>query len=318
VARRLDPRNALTVGNLCNTYATTDRLDEAKSVLQDARRQNLDDLSIEICVYRLAMFQNNINEMEHAVAWSVGRPGEEDAMLNIESGRRASLGRLEKAREFTRRAIDSERRDGLKEVAAGTMAFSALREAEMGNAEEARRQLTAAVATGEDVRDVAALTFAILGDTSQAQKLADERSKLRPLDTGVQRVELPVIRAQIELARGKPQQAVEILEGAAPFGLGTCGGSEEWCLPYWLGLAYLRSGQGAAAVAQFEELQNHRRSMSGRREPLAQLGLARAYTLTGEKAKARAAYQDFFALWKDADPGLPILISAKAEYAKLK
>jgi serine/threonine protein kinase/tetratricopeptide (TPR) repeat protein len=321
LASRLRPRNALTLGNLCNVYAYTDRLDEAKSVLRDARGQSLDHLSLEICAYRLALFQNNSGEMERAVAWSLGRPGEEGAMLRVESGRQAYLGRLEKAREFTRRAIDSERRDGLKEVAAVTQALSALREAEMGNAQEARRQLATALATGEDVRNVAALTFAIVGDTSQAQKLADERSKLRPLDTIVQRVELPVIRAQIELARGKPQQAVEVLQGAAPFGFGTCGIFEisSFCLPYWLGATYLRSGQGGAAAAQFQELLSHRHIVMGHHwAPPAQLGLARAHALAGDTAKARAAYQDFFALWKDADPDIPILKQAKAEYAKLQ
>jgi len=317
-ARRLDPRNALTLGNLCNVYATTDRLDEANSVLQEARKLNLDHISIEVCAYRLALFQNNASEMERAVAWSVGRPGEEDSMLNTESARQAYLGRLQKAREFTRRAIDSDRRDGFKEVAASTEALSALREAEMGNAQVARRQLAAALSTGEDVSSIAALTFAFLGDIPQAQKLADEISKLHPLDTLIQRVELPVIRARIEIARGNASYAVEALQGAAPFGLGTCGGSSRSCLPYRLGEAHLRSGKGAAAAAQFQELLNHRHILMGSyRASLAQLGLARALSLAGDTAKARAAYQDFFGLWKDADPDIPILIQAKAEYTKL-
>ena len=108
--------------------------------------------------------------------------------------------------------------------------------------------------------------------------------------------------------------------GAAPFGLGTCGGgSDPWCLPYRFGVAYLRAGQGALAAAQFQELLSHRHLiMAGSRAPMAQLGLARAYVLTGDTAKARAAYQDFFALWKDADQDIPILRAAKAEYAKLQ
>jgi tetratricopeptide (TPR) repeat protein len=211
-------------------------------------------------------------------------------MLNLEAARQAYLGRLQKAREFTRRAIDSEHRDGLKEVATGTEASSALREAEMGNAQVARRQLAAALAIGEDVTGAAPLTLAFLGDTSQAQKLADELSKLHPLDTIIQRVELPVIRSRIELARGKASQAVEILQSAAPFGLGEGGQSGPWCHPYWFGEAYLRFGQGAAAAAQFQELLSHRhRLMGSYQTPLAQLGLARAYTLTGDTEKARAA-----------------------------
>lgn len=322
MARRLDPRNALTLGNLCTLYASIGRLDEAMSVLQDARKSNLDHVGIEICAYRLALFQNNASEMERAVAWSVGRPGAEDTMLNVESARQAYLGHLEKARELTRRAIDSQRRNGLKEGAASTEAFSALREAEMGNTQVARRQLAAAQATGENVSDMAALTLAVLGDTAQAQKAADDLSKLRPLDTYVQHVQLPTIRAQIEIARGKAGQAVDILQGAAPFGLGTCdwgSGSWVWCLPYHLGNAYLATGQGGPATVQFQELVNHRHLLMGSfRAPLAQLGLARSYIIAGDTAKARAAYQDFFSLWKDSGPDIPILIQAKAEYAKLK
>ncbi len=319
-AHRLDPRNSLTLGNLCNLYASMDRLDEAKSVLQEARKLNLEHLNLEVCAYRLGLFQNNASEMERVVAWSVGRPGEEDVMLNIESARQAYLGRLEKAREFTRRATEIERRDGLKELAAKVEGYTALREADMGNAQAARRQLATAQATGEDVRDIAALTLAVLGDTSQAQKIADEISKLHPLDTYIQRVQLPVIRARIELMHGRASKAVEILQGAAPFGLGTCGGAPtHWCLPYGLGETYLRSGQGAAAASQFQDLLSHRRMLMGSYTvPFAQLGLARALALTGDTTKARAAYQDFFALWKDADADIPILIAAKSEYAKLQ
>jgi eukaryotic-like serine/threonine-protein kinase len=320
VARRLDPRNALTLGNICNIYASTGRLDEAKSILQEARKQGLEHLNLEICAYRLALFQNNATEMERAVAWSVGRPGEEDTMLNTESGRQAYFGRLEKAREFARRAVDSERRDGFKQVASSVEASSALREAEMGNARVAQQQLTASLASGEDVMDNAAMTLALLADTSKAQKFADDLNKLQPLDTYAQQVKLPIIRAQIEIAHAKASQAVEILKGAAPFGLGTCNDpAAQWCLPYWLGMAYLAAGQGTAAAGQFQELLNQRHFLMGSyRAPLAQLGLARAYALAGDAAKARAAYQDFLTLWKDADPDIPILKEAKSEYAKVQ
>ncbi|HLZ92547.1 MAG TPA: hypothetical protein VKQ28_12600 [Candidatus Acidoferrum sp.] len=166
--------------------------------------------------------------------------------------------------------------------------------------------------------DPVALTFAVLGDVAKAQNLADALNKRRPLDTNIQRVELPVIRAQIEIARGRPLRAIEILRAAAPFGLGTCRASD-WCLPYWTGEAYLHAAQGAAAAEQFQYLLNHRSALIySYRLPLAQLGLARSYVLTGDTAKARTAYQDFFALWKDADPDIPILKQAQAEYAKLQ
>jgi eukaryotic-like serine/threonine-protein kinase len=315
VALRLN-YGALTAGNLCSVYARLNRLDEAKAVLQEARKRQLNHVSLEICAYELAFFQNNASEMQRAAAWSVGRPTEEDVMLNTESATQAYFGRLQKARQFTRRAIDSASRYAFKEVAADTEVSSALREAEMGNTDLARRQLDAVLATGEEVKDRAALALAVLGYSSQAQKLADDLSKERPSDTFIQRVDLPVIRARLEISRGKTSQAIEILQSAAPFGLGTC---PSWCLPYRLGEAYVRAGQGAAAISQFQDLLNHRQILANSYlVPLVQLGLARARTMTGDAPGARTAYQDFFALWKDADPDIPILKQAKAEYAKLQ
>jgi eukaryotic-like serine/threonine-protein kinase len=307
---------ALTAGNLCGVYTKLNRLDEAKAVLQEARKRELNHVSLELCAYELAFFQNNASEMQRAVAWSVDRPTEEDVMLNTESATQAYFGRLEKARQLTRRAIDSESRYALKEVSANTEVFLALREAEMGNTDSARRQVAAVLATGEEVKDRAALALAVVGDQSQAEKLADDLSKERPSDTYIQRVELPVIRARLEISRGKTPKAIEILQSAAPFGLGTC---PNWCLPYRLGEAYVRAGQGTAAISQFQDLLNHRQILfNSYLVPLSQLGLARARAMTGDAAGARTAYQDFFALWKDADPDVPVLKQAKAEYAKLQ
>jgi eukaryotic-like serine/threonine-protein kinase len=310
--------HGVTIANLCFDYLMINRLDEAKMVLQVARKQNLDHLFLELCGYVIAFGENNMAEMQRVLNWSVGRPGEEDGVLNAESTAQAYFGHLEKAREFTTRAIAAERRDGLKEVAANTQAWMALRESAMGNAQSARRNLAEAMASGENVDEPAALTFAVLGDLLKAQNLADALSKRRPLDTNIQRVELPVIRAQIEIAHGKPLRAIEILRAAAPFGLGTCRASD-WCLPFWLGEAYLRAAEGPSAAEQFQYLLNHRSALLYYYSlPLAQLGLARAYILAGDTAKARTAYQDFLALWKDADPDIPILKQAKAEYAKLQ
>ena len=316
-ARQLDPRNALTLGNLCMVYGWMSRFDEAKTILEEARKHNQDHLNLEKCSYRLAFHQNNTPEMEHAVAWSVGRPGDEGEMLNLESATQTYFGHLKAARDLQRRARDSELRNRLNEVAANTVAMGALREALVGNVQFSRRDVSAAIATGERVDDIAALTLAILGDASRAQKLADSLAKRRPSDTTVQRLELPVIRASISLTNGKAGDAIEALRNTAPFGTHTY--HEVYCLPYWSGLAYLRAGQGAAAAEQFHELLNHRETLSNAPLlPLAQLGLARSYILTRDTAKARTAYQDFLALWKDADPDIPILQQAKAEYAKLK
>jgi len=255
--------------------------------------------------------------MERAVAWSVDRPGDEDAMLNLESATQAYFGRLQQARDLQRRARDSELRNRLNEVAANTVAMGALREGLLGNVQFSRRDVNAAIATGERVDEIAALTLAILGDASRAQKIADNLAKSHPSDTTVQRLELPVIRASIALISGKAAEAIDALSNTAPFGTRTH--HAVWCLPYWSGLAYLRTGQGTAAIEQFRELLNHREVLSNALLlPLAQLGLARSYVLTGDTAKARTAYQDFLSLWKDADPDIPILKQAKVEYAKLQ
>jgi tetratricopeptide (TPR) repeat protein len=315
-ALRLDPGRALAVGNLCHLYLTLDRPDEAKLVLQDAQTRNLEHLNIHSCAHRLAFLQNDANAMQREVNWAVGRPGEEDSLLNDESAVQASHGRLTKAREFTKKAIESERRNGLKELASATLAASALREAVIGNPPQARQQVTAALATGEDVQAFAALTWAMLGDSLRAQASVDALNKQHPLDTLVQRVQLPIIRAQIEIIRGKFALAEEILGSAAPYGLGTCGG--DWCLPYWNAQVHLRAGHPAAALADIRELLTHRAFLSLFSGPLAKLTLARARTAAGDAAGARTAYQDFLTLWKEADPDIPILIAAKSEYAKLQ
>ena len=315
VALRLN-YGALTAANLCGLYAKLNRWDEAQTVLQEARRRGLEHLNLELCAYRLAFYRNNTDEMQRAVAWSINRPIEEDVMFITESATQAYFGRLRKARELTHRAIESENRAALREVAAKTAVSSALREAELGNTDLARRQLATLPATDEFGKGERALALAMLGDSLRAQRLADDLSNQHLTDTFIQRVELPVIRAHIEMATGKAQQAIETLQGAAPFGLGTC---PDWCLPYHLAEAYLRAGQGAAAISQFQDLLDHRHILANSYlVPLTQLGLARARAMTGDEPGARTAYQDFLTLWKDADPDIPILKQAKAEYAKLQ
>lgn len=320
-ARHLDPRNALTSANLCLLYAWMNRFDEAKSILQDARNHNQEHVNLTLCDYQLAFHRNDTAEMQRAVAWSAGRPGDEGLMLIVESATQAYFGHMEKARDLQRRARDSEVRNGLKEEAANMGVAGALREALLGNMQSSRRELTAALTTGERIDELGALTLATTGESSRAQKLADDLLMRRPSDTFVQGVELPVIRAQIELDQGKPLQAVETLGNAALSGMGPCHRLSEfaWCLPFWSGMAYLRTRQGAAAVERFQELLNHRGMLANSLlVPLAQLGLARSYVLTGDTSKARTAYQDFLAVWKDADPDIPVLKQAKDEYAKLQ
>jgi predicted Zn-dependent protease len=220
--------------------------------------------------------------------------------------------------------VASAQRAEEKETEPGYEGDAALREILFGNAAESRQQAAAALAlpTGRDVQYRAALALAFAEDTARAQSLADDLAKRLPEDTIVQFNYLPTIRAQISLDRDDPSKAIELLQAASPYELGQPGGgaSQPALYPVYVrAKAFLAAHQGAEAAGEFQKTLDHPGVVVN--EPigaLAHLGLARAYALQGDTAKARTAYQDFFALWKDADPGIPILQQAKSEYAKLE
>jgi predicted Zn-dependent protease len=202
---------------------------------------------------------------------------------------------------------------------------AALREAELGNSAAAREQVKAALAlaSNHDSEILGALALARAGDSAPAARMADDLAKQYPEDTLVNNYWLPSIRATIELGRNNADKAIEILQAAVPCELGIptpapiVGGM---LYPIHVrGQAYLKLRHGKEAAAEFQKILDHRtivvNFITG---ALAHLGLARAYALQGDAAKARAAYNDFFTLWKDADPDIPVLVVAKSEYAKLK
>jgi serine/threonine protein kinase/tetratricopeptide (TPR) repeat protein len=316
---QLNQDNGYVYSSLAWQYMALNRLDEAKATLDQAQAHKLDHTNLRREMYDLAFLQNNPVVMEAQVAWAKGRPGAENAMLSAQSLTEAYYGRLLKAREFTRQAVESAQRNDAKEVAAGYEANAALRDAEFGNLAEARQQASAALALfpdGQDVRLRAATAFAFTGDTSQAQRLADQLNTDFPLATLIQGYWLPTIRAIIELGHGNAAKALGLLQATSPYELGAGGR----LLPaYVRGQAYLLAHNGTAAAAEFQKLLDHRgivlNFVTG---SLAHLQLGRAYAMAGDTAKAKSAYQDFFALWKEADPDIPILKEAKAEYAKLQ
>jgi eukaryotic-like serine/threonine-protein kinase len=254
------------------------------------------------------------------VAWAEGKPGVEDVLLASEADTVAYFGRLGKAREFSRQAVASAERTGEKETAAGYEAGAALREALFGNVAEARGRAAAALAlsTGRDVQYGAALALVFAGNAGQAEKLSEDLAKRFPEDTIVQFSYLPTIHAQLALSRNEATKAIDALQAAAPYELGDV--SSFGLYPIYLrGQTYLAAHRGGAAAAEFQKILNHRGVVvNGLTGALAYLGLSRAYAFQGDTAKARIAYQDFLALWKDADPDIPILMQAKAEYAKLQ
>jgi eukaryotic-like serine/threonine-protein kinase len=318
-ALALDPNNGVMWANLAGYYMFLNRLDEAKATVDQALARKLDYPGLHSILYFLYFLHEDTAGMQRQVDWAMGKPGaEEEALFEQAAETEAYYGRLQKAREFARRAIESALRNDASERAAFYMARTGFWEADMGRAAEARQRVTAALALfpGRRARVVAARTLALTGDVAQAQKLVDKLDHDFPLDTLVQNYALPTIRAEISLTRGEANKAIEILQAASPYELGAVG---TMAPVYERGLAYLRARNGAAAAVEFQRMLDHRAMLGNDvQAALAHLQLGRAYGMAGDTAKARASYQNFLALWKDADPDNPVLKEAKAEYAKLQ
>jgi eukaryotic-like serine/threonine-protein kinase len=324
-ALRLEPTNVVSYENLGAYYLALNRVDEAQATTDQALSRKLDDVALRAVIYGLGFVRGDSAKMQQQVAWSAGKAGAEDLLLSYQSDTEAYFGHLEKARELSRRAVEVARRSDRKEPAALWQANAAVRESMLGNTKLARENAASALSIVPDSKDtevLAAIAWARSGELSRAESLIADLGKRFPLNTGVQSVWLPTIRAQIEIARGNPAKAVELLETASQYELGEWSGSLfNSCLyPVFVrGDAYLALHQGNAAVAEFQKILDHRGVVwNCATGALAHLGVARAYAVSGDAAKAKASYQDFFALWKDADPDIPILKEAKTEYAKLQ
>jgi tetratricopeptide (TPR) repeat protein len=324
-AVRLNPDNPISYSTLMFSYIALNRLDEAKATYEQALERKLNDPLFHLALYQIAFLQNDAEGMGQQIAWSAGKPGVEDWMLGMEGDTAAYSGRVRKAREFSLRAMDSAQRAGEKEAAATYFAESGLREALLGNRDEAQRRSALAIqrSAGRDVQYGAALALAYAGDTGRLQVLIDNLGKRFPEDTIVQFNYLPTLRAKFAVNRGNASEAFESLRAAAPYELGVSTASVYgWTALYPVfvrGEAYLATHQGSEAATEFQKVLDHRgvvvNELIG---ALAHLQLGRAYVLAGEKDKARTAYKDFLTLWKDADPDIPILKQAKAEYATLQ
>jgi tetratricopeptide (TPR) repeat protein len=322
-ALRLEPDVVTNYGNLGGTYLNLNRPDEAKAKFDQALAYKLDSANLRGNIYVLAFLRGDAEQMEQQVAWGAGKPGDEDFLLSTQSDTEAYYGRMNKARDFSRRAVDSAVRADSKETAAFWQVNAALREAELGNLASAKQGVTAALALspGRDVKVVAALTLARTGDAPRAKALAEELEKSYPTNTVLKLYWLPTINAAIELNKSDSSQALVYLEATAPYDLAGPPPLQMGTLypAYLRGQAYLLAHNGIAAVGEFEKLLDHRgivqNFVTG---SLAHLQIGRAYAMAGDTAKAKNAYQDFFALWKDADLDIPILKQAKAEYGKLQ
>jgi serine/threonine protein kinase/tetratricopeptide (TPR) repeat protein len=314
---RLDPNSAFSYGVLGGAYIGLNRFAEAKAIRQKEVELNLDAMNSHTDLYQLAFVTGDAAGMQSEADWAKGKP-DEFVMLETVAEANASAGKLQQARELYRQAIDGAQRAKLPENAAGIAARQAGVEAAVGNLSGARDGARAALALNRNRNTTffAALAYATAGDTAQASTLADELSRSFPTDTFINDIWVPSIRGLIEINRGNAAKAVDLLRAATPYEFGW---PARVTPNYVRGLAYLKARQGKEGAEEFQKILDHR-GVCGTSPlcTLAHLQLARARLLSGDNAGARTAYQDFFALWKDADPDVPVLKEAKAEYAKLQ
>jgi serine/threonine protein kinase len=303
-----------------------DRLSETEDALRRASERKIEIPELLLCRYYIAFLKNDKAGMEREAARAKGEPGAEEWVSHSEALVLARSGQLQLARRMSRRAVDLAQQAGHREPAAIYEAGAAVWEAFDGNTSAARRNATAALelSKGRDVDSDAAFALALSGDSVRPQTLADNLEKLFPEDTSVQFSYLPTLRALFALSHGKPSDGIDLLQIAAPYELAQTGSGffaffGNLYPAYVRGEAYLAAHQGVEAATEFQKILDHRGIVLA--DPvgaLARLQLGRAFALSGDKAKAKAAYQDFLTLWKDADPDIPILKQAKAEFSKLQ
>jgi tetratricopeptide (TPR) repeat protein len=320
-AFQINPASSNNYVSLIYCDQWLDRLDQAKATVNKARSEKLDSPWFPLILYVVDFLQKDTAGMEQQAAATVGTPGVEDQMFFLQSETAACGGQFAKARDLTRRAADSARRAQEKETATEYEGHNSLREALFGIATWAKEDAQSALAEikGKHGEGFSAIAFALAGDSVNANHAIDDLTKRFPQDTVVQSQYLPMARAALALNSGNAQAALDALSAATPYELGHTNDDFTFALYpiYFRGEAYLVAKNAAAAAIEFQKILEHS-SVVGN-EPisvLAHLGLGRAYSLSGDATKARS-YQKFFDLWKNADPDIPLLAQAKAEFAKL-
>jgi serine/threonine protein kinase/tetratricopeptide (TPR) repeat protein len=342
-SRQLSPNSSADYMNLANVLLAMQRFEEAGKVLKEAESRKLDDSLLAVVSYALAFVKGDSDGRTRQLAWFNSKPELENYGLPLESDTAAYAGGVRQARGLTQRAVESSVRADNKEGAGIWLENAALRESAFGNLAEGKRFLADGIKlapSSPGVRVEAALAAAMSGDSARAQSMAQELAKDFPLDTQIQGLWLPAVRAQVALNRKDPASAVSLLQPALQSGgrleLGQMGFTLNLSCLYTAhirGEAYLTAGDGAAAAAEFQKIIDHNgivwNCWTG---ALAHLGVARANALQAKtfqrqghgadadaaRVRALTAYRDFLTLWKDADSDIPILTEAKAEYAKLQ
>jgi len=315
-ALKLNPKDPYAYSNLAAAYMALNRYDEAKAVAEQAVAQKAEPWSIHVNLYQIAFIRGDDGAMQREVEQATGKV-QEPVIGLVRAAGECAQGKIKSARASYARAVSVAQTQGRKEYAATILGAEASCDAGVGFPQEARQTMNAALALSENInsRTTAAVLFARIGDAAQSEKLAEGLGKEFPYATIINQVPLPMARAMLSLQRNQPDQAVTALESAKPYELGTGGVGPMFVR----GEAFLRLRDGSKAAAEYQRMLDHRGlDPTGWGYSLAHLGLGRAYALQGDNGKAKAAYQDFFAVWKDADADVPVLKAARAEYEKLK
>jgi eukaryotic-like serine/threonine-protein kinase len=316
---QIDPKDNYAYQNAADAYERLNRFDEARAVAEHGIAQNIGD-SVHFTLYELAFIRGDQVAQRHEVEWFVGKPFE-SILLLLDARSEWSAGKLLAARAGYAKSETAAQRAGYKEFSGIILGMQGLDEMQVGNLAEARPKISEALAASQDrdTRRFAMVLLAATGDAARSQKIAGELVQQGPTNTLLNKVWVPVSQAYTDLQHNQPGQALARLEGAAPYEFGSGPGAASYYVNYLRGDAYLRLKDGAKAAAEYQKILDHRGT-----DPtnviynLSHLGLGRALALQGHTAAAKSAYQDFFAAWKDADPEVPVLKQAKAEYEKLK
>ncbi len=310
-----DPNSGGAYTGLLYAYAATGRPDEARQILDQALKRFPDSEDIHWAALWVALALDKPDEAQRQLTWAKGKPGE-FTFLQIQAHALQEEGKLRSSSEVMQQAMELEQSQNLKEIELSDLGALAMVQADFGVCDQARKN-AASIPSGKtrDADVYAGFVFATCGDGAKAETVASELNKNYPLSTLVQKVSIPQIRARIELQRGYSAKAIEQLRPAEAFQFGYIAEGKP---VYLRGLAYLHAKRGSQAVTEFQKILDHKPAFGA--SPyvsLARLGLARCLVLSGDSAKARIAYQNFFTAWKDGDPDIPIMKDARAEYAKL-
>jgi len=309
-AIRVDPKMSIGYGNLAHTFVALDRFDEAKAMCDRAISLGFDSPGIHEILFQIAMMQNDAAGMQRQVDWSRGKLAEAYILRN-QVGVAEQAGEWSQAEMLARRAVEILRQHQQNGPAGSMLGGFAVDRAVVGLCSMAKEHTSEAIALNEDASLPSASALAVCGDTGAAENLANQVQKKFPADTVLKAVFIPVVRGAIALRKKQPARVLELLQSAAPYD------RVYGEVVYLRGLAHLELRAGTDAVADFQNLLNHRGTYYGL-GALARLGLARAAAITGDKSKSRQAYQDLFAMWKNADPNVPAIEQAKKEYARLQ